>query len=334
MIRLHNLDGLRGFAALLVVLSHLCGQLGILGFIFEGGGGQVGVQVFFALSGFLIGSIYLNYPIKRVEAADFVARRVARVLPLYLAVVVVSYCLGYIAGVPVIYDVNKQNLLDHLLLVKAVSVMWTIPVEIHFYMIFLVIWGVFSISKGAGIVLSMASIPVLLFVPDPMALRPFLMAFFLVGIVFSQVPTIGSSGAFALALCATIVAMPAVSKLLGLDFFEFWRSPLNAVAVGALVYTAAHAPIATKFLGSGIARYIGMISFSIYLLHWPIMAIITTYTKITTEPLLYLCCVIAVTVVLSSISYYLIEAPAKRLIAKGRPTRNPASVPSPFGAPF
>ncbi|TIW24509.1 MAG: acyltransferase, partial [Mesorhizobium sp.] len=62
MGRLQNLDGLRGLAALLVVAGHLCNVLGVLPGIFGAGGAQVGVQLFFCLSGFLMGMLYLNAP--------------------------------------------------------------------------------------------------------------------------------------------------------------------------------------------------------------------------------------------------------------------------------
>jgi peptidoglycan/LPS O-acetylase OafA/YrhL len=70
-----DIEGMRGIAVLLVVLFHT----GVPGF----GGGYVGVDVFFALSGYLITGIILNEIGKRGKLSfrNFYARRARRLLP-------------------------------------------------------------------------------------------------------------------------------------------------------------------------------------------------------------------------------------------------------------
>jgi peptidoglycan/LPS O-acetylase OafA/YrhL len=46
-----TLDGLRGLAALLVVLSHFSNRTGMWGVRLGDGGGQIGVMLFFLVSG-------------------------------------------------------------------------------------------------------------------------------------------------------------------------------------------------------------------------------------------------------------------------------------------
>jgi peptidoglycan/LPS O-acetylase OafA/YrhL len=76
------LDGLRAIALLLVVLFHAR----IPGF----SNGDLGVDVFFVLSGFLISGILLRSASRgRVSFADFYRRRALRLLPAYLTVLVV-----------------------------------------------------------------------------------------------------------------------------------------------------------------------------------------------------------------------------------------------------
>jgi peptidoglycan/LPS O-acetylase OafA/YrhL len=82
-----DIEGMRGIAVLLVVLFHS----GVPGF----GGGYVGVDVFFALSGYLITGIILNEIAKRgkLNFRNFYARRARRLLPAAGLVVVCTLLL-------------------------------------------------------------------------------------------------------------------------------------------------------------------------------------------------------------------------------------------------
>ena len=82
-----DIEGMRGIAVLLVVLFHS----GVPGF----GGGFIGVDVFFALSGYLITGIILNEITKRGKLSfrNFYARRARRLLPAAGLVVVSTLVL-------------------------------------------------------------------------------------------------------------------------------------------------------------------------------------------------------------------------------------------------
>ena len=82
-----DIEGMRGIAVLLVVLFHS----GVPGF----GGGFTGVDVFFALSGYLITGIILNEITKRGKLSfrNFYARRARRLLPAAGLVVVATLVL-------------------------------------------------------------------------------------------------------------------------------------------------------------------------------------------------------------------------------------------------
>ena len=56
------LDGLRGLAALIVAVSHLSAMTGIAVGFFGSARGQLGVILFFALSGFLMAHMYFEAP--------------------------------------------------------------------------------------------------------------------------------------------------------------------------------------------------------------------------------------------------------------------------------
>ena len=90
-----DIEGMRGIAVLLVVLFHS----GVPGF----GGGFIGVDVFFALSGYLITAIILNEITKRGKLSfrNFYARRARRLLPAAGVVVVSTLVLLLLLYSPV-----------------------------------------------------------------------------------------------------------------------------------------------------------------------------------------------------------------------------------------
>ncbi len=90
------LDGVRGTAILLVLLSHLIGGYGLTspaarGLLLFCHSGWLGVDLFFVLSGFLITSILLDHPRDHRYWLDFFARRVLRIFPLYFGTLAIVF---------------------------------------------------------------------------------------------------------------------------------------------------------------------------------------------------------------------------------------------------
>ena len=85
-----DIEGLRAVAVLLVLLFHA----GVPGL----GGGYVGVDVFFVLSGFLITSLMLNERATtgRISMSSFYARRIRRILPMASVVAVVTLVASWV----------------------------------------------------------------------------------------------------------------------------------------------------------------------------------------------------------------------------------------------
>ncbi|MBZ0164055.1 MAG: acyltransferase family protein [Notoacmeibacter sp.] len=144
--RLHSLDGLRGMAAWLVVISHVSNESGLWGKLLGNGAGQVGVILFFSLSGFLMGYLYSEMDWNTENVWNFAIARVARVVPLFFIIVLFCFIFSTYFNSTILsrniafYAINKDNLFDNILFVKGTSILWTVPVEIKFY-IFFVFYG-------------------------------------------------------------------------------------------------------------------------------------------------------------------------------------------------
>ncbi len=89
-----DIQGLRAVAVVLVVLYH-CGVPGV-------GGGYVGVDVFFVISGFLITRHLITEQAAtgRISLGDFYARRIRRLLPAALTVILMTQVVTRVWGPP------------------------------------------------------------------------------------------------------------------------------------------------------------------------------------------------------------------------------------------
>jgi peptidoglycan/LPS O-acetylase OafA/YrhL len=156
--RLAALDGLRGIAVLLVLWYHiweiswLPAPLHALQFLPETG--FVGVHLFFFLSGFVIAYPFVRSHLRGSRPASwrhFAWRRCVKIVPSYLLSIAVAYAIGYQARqVP---PASPQALIEHLLFVHtwfpdsygAINgVLWTLSVEVEFYLLFPIVWWCFS----------------------------------------------------------------------------------------------------------------------------------------------------------------------------------------------
>ncbi len=146
------LDGWRGLAIIGVFLGHFIFGYGWLG--------NFGVQMFFALSGYLMAHLLF---IKKTNLQDFFARRLARVVPTFLLFVAVMYV--YAATLqPVPYAVPGSELLATTLFLRTylpsdmsiwttpwpIGHLWSLNVEEHSYLFLAVGAFLAGRAKGSG----------------------------------------------------------------------------------------------------------------------------------------------------------------------------------------
>lgn len=131
------LDGLRGLAVLIVLVSHMSNS-GFLPWPGLAGTGKSGVYLFFVLSSFLLTRALLKRPLADFANAwrwaDYALRRVLRIWPLYLVLLLSSWVLTMAGVSGWHYQMDTHTLLRHLALQEGMSVLWSIPVEFIFYL--------------------------------------------------------------------------------------------------------------------------------------------------------------------------------------------------------
>ncbi len=159
-IHFHSIDALRFFAFFKVYLLHLPlqGDFPIFAYLKQGGG--IGVAFFFVLSGFLI--TYLLCHEKnttgKIDPKRFFIRRCLRIWPLFFLVVIITYLLPFNFkqhyGMHMIgggYELDwrysftflenyKMLLEDNYPKTSPLSVFWSLCIEEHFYISWLIIF--------------------------------------------------------------------------------------------------------------------------------------------------------------------------------------------------
>lgn len=159
--RLAFADALRGIAALWVVLFHLSEGRhlenlkavmppAVWRVVFDWG--DLGVPVFFVLSGFVMALTVGGGVFDAAAGIRFVARRMIRLTPPYYAAIAVALAVlllkSTVTHAPVVWP-SAEGLMAHLVYLQGVlgqpginSVFWTLCIEVQFYLAFAVLmWG-------------------------------------------------------------------------------------------------------------------------------------------------------------------------------------------------
>jgi peptidoglycan/LPS O-acetylase OafA/YrhL len=342
------LDGLRGLAVIAVLLFH-GGKLR---------GGFLGVDLFFALSGFLITSLLLAEvdATKRVNLLAFWGRRFRRLLPaVLLLLVVVTVITTVVASVPEraatlndgpwvqAYIANWHAIAGHrdywasFELPRMFGHLWSLAIEEQFYLIWPVLMAVIAwrsrhvhrtviaVCVGASL-LSLVQMIRLFDPADPT--RVYIgtdtrAASLLLGALFAAAPLRAAALSLTSRLAGAFTAVAAaIAAAIGLAWWLvdgpsstwlfrgglFAHSLLSAVLVAGC---AARPDAAiSRWIGWAPIRITGVLSYSLYLWHWPVYALLSQQrTGMSGWSLLGLR--IAVSFAAAAISKQLVEDPIR-----------------------
>jgi peptidoglycan/LPS O-acetylase OafA/YrhL len=294
--RILTLDGVRAIATISVVLSHYVGEVphGITAFAT----GAIAVDVFFVLSGFLIGRQSL---INR-DAANFYqvfyARRFLRTIPSYLLVMAIVitalFVTGNLSGAEPVpwwsYFVFVQNffMASHGSIgVEWLLPTWTLAVEEQFYLIaptiiiFLparfvvpVAAAVFALATGYRLQMAATGVSPSHFLPLLVARADALAAGVIVAALWFRLRTDRRfDKILEIAPLAILVGFFVAGLAFGTEgLTATWFHTVIALAGAAFILRATVTPEAVRWLEARWLRFFADNSYSIYLVHLPIGA--------------------------------------------------------------
>lgn len=330
-----DVDGLRALAVIPVVLFH-CG-VSIMS------GGYVGVDVFFVISGFLITTaIAKDLQSGRFSIAEFYVRRIRRILPALVAVVLASLAVSVflldraslanfgksIVSVAVfasnIFFWKSSGYFEPSALTKPLLHTWSLAVEEQFYII---------MPIAMGLVWRFA----------PKVLPPLIAAAAIVslGLSVAAVNVAPTASFFMLPtrawelLAGSLIALYPIQTLarflreflgavgvvliLGAVFLFDEATPFPGFAALAPVAGAAFILVAGGSGGSVASQIlswrpfvaIGLISYSLYLVHWPLI-VFTRYALLRDPSGLEVLALVVGSLALATASWWFVERPFRR----------------------
>jgi peptidoglycan/LPS O-acetylase OafA/YrhL len=331
------LDGWRGLAIVLVLQSHF----GL------GGGGRLGVALFFALSGYLMGELLF---VKNVPLGRFFKRRFSRIVPTYWLYVAVAFALAGAAWYQTPYRVPADELVSTLLFARTyypadtsiwagtwqIGHFWSLNVEEHSYIylaLLALVAGVAGVRRTWLLALST-------------------LACLGLNLYYTLHPPGGASPWFARSECAALGLVASATlrafrhEVPALRTGAAWIAPV-ALAVGAACFSWTDLPILAITLGPlllavsinyvgnapallrdalsvGVLRWFGICSFSLYV--WQQLAYVAYQHHLLQRQLAGV-----VGIGIGVVAFYLYEDPVRRWL-NGERRSKPVVVAAPVQA--
>jgi peptidoglycan/LPS O-acetylase OafA/YrhL len=331
-----EVDGLRAVAVSAVIAFHAFPKF------FPGG--YVGVDVFFVISGYLITGIILSgLQDGKFSAVDFYARRVRRILPALFIVLFFCLCAGWFllsfdeyeqlgqhvaaaAGFFLNFRLLKEaGYFDTAAELKPLLHLWSLSVEEQFYLIWpfllMIAWRFKRVGTLLFIVIALSfSASVLQTITNQTA------AFFLpttrfwelmagAALAFDQSRRGGSLPlAFQDARAGGGLLLIVISfMLLNRDSaFPGYLALMPTMGAALVISSGADAWINRAILARAPFVFIGLISYSLYLWHWPLFSFarIREGEALSALATIFL---ILLAFVLASATYFLVEKPLRKV---------------------
>jgi peptidoglycan/LPS O-acetylase OafA/YrhL len=330
-----DIDGLRAVAIILVVLFHYFPTLTQAGFI--------GVDIFFVISGYLIsGIIYSQIATDRFSIIDFYLRRVRRIFPALITVLLTCLGVGWFILLSDEYVHLGKHTLSSALFVSNIVLMtesgyfdiasdlkpllhlWSLGIEEQFYIVWPLIIMFFWRTK--------AFLPlVLILTCISFSLNIFLISghpsetFYLLFTRFWEL-SLGGILAYAkirgkcsfstrinnvVSFCAFLLLAIGLLFIQKKAAYPGWWALCPVVFAVMIIIAGEKAALNKYLLSNKLIVGVGLISYPLYLWHWPLLSI----TKMVTHAELGYALtagLLVVAVVFAVITYLVVEQPIRK----------------------
>ncbi len=300
-----DIDGLRAIAILAVLFFHAFPEYVR--------GGFVGVDVFFVISGYLISSIiYSNLQNGSFSFKDFYVRRIRRIFPALFAILSASYIFGWFFLTPREYEALNQQIaggagfisnfifwrqsgyFDIAADKKPLLHLWSLAVEEQFYIVWpLLLWFAWKLRANLLLLTLMVALGSFGFNIYKVGLDPVgdfyspLTRFWelLFGAIiacmglhsktwFYRITSGFENIKSVIGLILILLATFWFDKLLS---FPGWWALFPVVGATLLISAGPNGIVNRALLGTRPMVWVGLISYPLYLWHWPILSLARIY---------------------------------------------------------
>jgi peptidoglycan/LPS O-acetylase OafA/YrhL len=341
-----DIDGLRAVAVLGVVIYHA--------FPWLIPGGFIGVDIFFVISGYLIsGILYKGHSAGNFSFGEFYARRIRRLFPALIVMMVITMAYGRVillpdefrqlgkhvaAGTLFIQNIvfwQESGYFDTAASLKPLLHLWSLAVEEQFYIFFplvlILLWKKPRLLVPAMVALLVGTLilNVVMSVKNGVSdffLTPYRAWEFLGGSLLAwwhydrgheeEVPVCRE----ALSWGGLILLVLGFALIHNGDPYPGWRAVLPVAGTLLLMEGGGGAWVNRRILSNPAVVWVGLISYPLYLFHWPALAFVHIVKGESPKPV-YILDALAVSLALTILTYYLVE---KKL----RHNKSPLTIPS------
>jgi peptidoglycan/LPS O-acetylase OafA/YrhL len=288
-----DIDGLRAVAVTLVLNFHAFPE--------AMPGGFIGVDIFFVISGFLItGLIVRELDQKRFSLVDFYNRRIRRIFPALIIVLAATLVLGWLWMLPAAYAQLSADVFasaaffaNFALLLqsgyfdiesakKPLLHLWSLGIEEQFYLFWPLIlmlaarmrWRIFVVASVIGVASFLLNVALIGSNPVATFYLPFTRAWELaagaaLACSWHRASQTSAASNWRACIGLALIAVAAAVLDTGRAFPGWWA--VLPVAGTALLLSAPAAWICRSLLSSRPVVWIGLISYPLYLWHWPLL---------------------------------------------------------------
>jgi peptidoglycan/LPS O-acetylase OafA/YrhL len=295
---LYNIQGLRGVAALIVVMAHVSGPDGFEERVFGTSWtarsnlpANTGVDLFFVISGLIMVVTTWRTFDAPGSSRRFLLRRIARIYPLYWVVNSAVVVLFLLSPGSVSFDEGHHASIwqSYLLLPQdgrlPVLVAWSLVYEMYFYVVFAIAlllgrsrlpWALgtwVALTVTLSVVASDVKNPYVALVASPLSLE------FVLGVLiglaavhgrFVQPRAVLTVGVLSFCACLVILALSGWTSFPS----QAVRVALVALPAGLVVYGAIGVEVRRGRIVPPFVQRLGDASYSLYLTHVPALTLV------------------------------------------------------------